>query len=65
MHDASSTSVDDQEPRLEPEAMNASDVMTRDVLTVTPDTPIQRIARLQLEHGISAVPVRRSAACRA
>jgi CBS-domain-containing membrane protein len=37
--------------------MNARDVMTREVVSVTPDTPMQQIAALLLEKGISAVPV--------
>ncbi len=35
----------------------ARDVMTRDVLTVAPDTPTREIARLLLERGVSAAPV--------
>lgn len=38
-------------------AMNAGDVMTRDVLTVGPDTPVPAIVRLLLGRGISGVPV--------
>ncbi|KAA0011109.1 CBS domain-containing protein [Billgrantia pellis] len=37
--------------------MLAADVMTPKVITVSPDTEIQEIARLLLEHNISAVPV--------
>ncbi len=37
--------------------MNAFDVMTTSVVTVTPETPLRKIARLLLEHSISAVPV--------
>ena len=37
--------------------MNAKDVMTTEVVSVTPDTPTSKIARLLLEKGISAVPV--------
>jgi CBS domain-containing protein len=37
--------------------MNASDVMTKAVVSVHPDTPVREIARLLLENGISAVPV--------
>lgn len=33
------------------------DVMTREVLTVTPDTPILEVARLLLENRIGGVPV--------
>jgi CBS-domain-containing membrane protein len=42
--------------------MNARDVMTREVVSVTPDTPMQQIAALLLEKGISAVPVDNSGA---
>jgi len=35
----------------------ARDVMTREVLTVTPETPVREIARLLLERGVSAAPV--------
>ena len=37
--------------------MNARDVMSKPVVTVTPDTPTREIARLLLEGGFSAVPV--------
>jgi CBS domain-containing protein len=37
--------------------VNVADVMTRDVLTVTPSTGVQEIARLLWVHGISGVPV--------
>jgi CBS domain-containing protein len=37
--------------------MNARDVMTRDVVSVTPDTPVRKIASLLVKHGIGAVPV--------
>ena len=37
--------------------MNARDVMTTDVVSVTPDTPSSEIAKLLLGRGISAVPV--------
>ncbi|MCW3477207.1 CBS domain-containing protein [Limobrevibacterium gyesilva] len=37
--------------------MKAADIMTRDVVTVTPDTPVPEIARLMLGKRISAVPV--------
>lgn len=33
------------------------DVMTRPVISVTPDTPLKDVARLLVEHGISGVPV--------
>src|SRR5690606_14324172 len=37
--------------------MLAQDIMTRDVATVSEDTPVEDIARLLLERRISAVPV--------
>ena len=37
--------------------MKAKDVMTTEVLTVTPDTTVEEIAKLMLEHRISGVPV--------
>src|SRR5579862_9244949 len=37
--------------------MQAQDIMTRDVVTVAPEAPVQEIARLLLERGISGVPV--------
>jgi CBS domain-containing protein len=37
--------------------MNARDVMTAEVISVTPDTSVQAIAKLLIDHAISAVPV--------
>ncbi|TDR55886.1 BON domain-containing protein [Halomonas ventosae] len=37
--------------------MQAADVMTPNVITVSPDSEVSEIASLLLEHGISAVPV--------
>jgi len=37
--------------------MNASDVMTRNVVTVGPETPTRTLAKLLLEKRFSAVPV--------
>ena len=37
--------------------MNARDVMTRDVVSVTPDTQVRKIASLLIKHRIGAVPV--------
>lgn len=37
--------------------MQAKDVMTSEVVTVTPDMPAREIARLLSRHGISGVPV--------
>jgi CBS domain-containing protein len=37
--------------------MNAKDIMTAPVITITPDTPVHDIAALLLERRISGVPV--------
>jgi CBS domain-containing protein len=37
--------------------MQASEIMTKKILAVGPDTPLRDVAQLFLEHGISAVPV--------
>ena len=37
--------------------MQARDIMTPDVISVAPDTPLADVVRLLLEHRISAVPV--------
>jgi len=37
--------------------MNASDVMTKNVISVDPETPTRVVAKLLLDKGISAVPV--------
>ena len=37
--------------------MTVEDVMTRDVITVSPATPIHEAARLMVEHRISGLPV--------
>jgi predicted transcriptional regulator len=37
--------------------MNASDVMTKNVVTVSPETPTRTVAKLLLGNGFSAVPV--------
>jgi CBS-domain-containing membrane protein len=37
--------------------MKARDIMTRDVVTVSPDTPVRDIAALMAEKHISGVPV--------
>jgi CBS domain-containing protein len=37
--------------------MNVADIMTRDVITVTPQTPIAEVAQLMLQHRISGLPV--------
>lgn len=37
--------------------MNATDIMTPDVITVHPDTPLDKLVNLMLENRISGVPV--------
>src|SRR5690349_21537385 len=37
--------------------MNARDLMSGDVVTVTPGMPLRDVARTLVRHGISAVPV--------
>jgi len=37
--------------------MKIGDVMTRDVVTVTPDTPLKEAAHLLVEHRVSGLPV--------
>jgi CBS domain-containing protein len=37
--------------------MNVEDVMTTDVVTVAPDTPLRDVARLLTNHGVSGLPV--------
>ena len=37
--------------------MTIEDVMTRDVITVSPETPIHRAAQLMVDHGVSGLPV--------
>jgi len=37
--------------------MNARDIMTTGVISVSPETPIHEIAKLLLKEGVSAVPV--------
>jgi len=37
--------------------MNAADIMTPDVITVRPDTPLDQLVALMLENRISGVPV--------
>ncbi len=37
--------------------MQAKDIMTTDVVTVSPDTPVQQIAQVMQQHRISGVPV--------
>jgi CBS-domain-containing membrane protein len=38
-------------------AMKVTEIMSRPVITVAPDTPIKEAARLLVEHSISALPV--------
>src|SRR5262247_76569 len=37
--------------------MKIQDIMTRDLITVSPQTPIHKAARLMADHGISGLPV--------
>ena len=37
--------------------MKASEIMTREVVAVSPDTPVRDVARLMVDHRISGVPV--------
>jgi CBS domain-containing protein len=37
--------------------MTVEDLMSRDVLTVSPETPLKEVAALLSQHGISGVPV--------
>jgi CBS domain-containing protein len=37
--------------------MLARDLMTKPVVTVSPDTPVNEVARILLDHGIGAAPV--------
>lgn len=38
-------------------AVQVSEAMTRDVVTVSPETPIREVARLMIRHKIGCVPV--------
>lgn len=37
--------------------LTAKDIMTKDVIAVTPDTKVERLAKLLTEHKISGMPV--------
>ncbi len=37
--------------------LTAQDIMTREVVTVTPETTLEELAKLFIEHDISGVPV--------
>lgn len=37
--------------------MKVQDIMTRDVITVGPETPVHDAARLMVDHGVSGLPV--------
>jgi CBS domain-containing protein len=39
------------------QAMVVADIMTRDPITVWRDTPVQEVARLMMQHGVSGLPV--------
>lgn len=38
-------------------SLKVRDVMTTEVLTVEPETPLKDVARLMIEHGVSGIPV--------
>jgi CBS domain-containing protein len=40
-----------------PARLTVADVMTRDVITVTPETPFKQLEQLMAEHNVSALPV--------
>jgi CBS domain-containing protein len=37
--------------------MKVEEIMTRDVITVTPETPVHKAAQLMVDHAISGLPV--------
>ncbi len=37
--------------------MNVADIMTREIVYVTPSTPVSQVAKLLVEYGVSGVPV--------
>ncbi|MBU0729445.1 MAG: CBS domain-containing protein, partial [Proteobacteria bacterium] len=37
--------------------LKARDIMTKDVITVSPDMPVDKLASILFENGISGVPV--------
>lgn len=43
--------------RVDAVGMNIDTLMTKDVVTVTPDTPLKRVARMLTRYRISGVPV--------
>ena len=49
--------MSDQQPFRRPTRLKVGDVMTRDVVTISTDTPFKRIEQLLNEHHISALPV--------
>lgn len=44
-------------PETREQWLTVADVMTTNVITVTPDTPLWRVADLMLEHKIGGLPV--------
>jgi len=44
-------------PDVQEQWLTVADVMTPDVVTVTPDTPLWKVANLMLEHKIGGLPV--------
>lgn len=47
----------DQAAPRRPTRLTVADVMTREVVTATPDTPFKQLEQLMAEHRISAIPV--------
>jgi len=41
----------------EVQEMKARDIMMKDAVTVSPDTPVRRVAELMVTHGLCSVPV--------
>ena len=41
----------------EVQEMKARDIMTKDIMTVSPDTPVRKVAELMVTHGLCSVPV--------
>jgi CBS domain-containing protein len=45
------------QPAMEQHRMNARDIMTTEVVSISPETPTNKVAQRLGEKGISAVPV--------
>lgn len=55
--EAASSTVSPYDPGAEEEWLAVADVMTRDVVTVTPDMTVGQLAVLFMEHKIGGAPV--------